>query len=199
MLAAALLQHSWVAPVVLGLVRGGVPVAAEIAAALDAPLDVAIALKIGAPGRPEFGVGAVTPQGAPVYDGHSLRSLGLHPADLQQRCDRIRAEARRREELYRHGRGPLRVRGRSVLLIDDGLATGVTARAALRSLRAGAPERLVLAVPVAAPDSATAMREEADEVICAQQPRPFGAVGSWYQDFGQTTDEEVLALLERQG
>lgn len=193
-LAGLLARRSWSRPVVLGLARGGVPVAAEVAGVLGAPLDVAVSRKIGVPGRPEFGVGAVTADGPPFYDEHTLATLGLGPGDLARECAAERAEARRRVEVYRAG-DPVAVRGRDVLVVDDGLATGVTATAALRAVRQEEPARLVLAVPVGAPGAAAKVSAEADEVVCVAEPADFRAVGQWYRDFAQTTDDEVVSLL----
>jgi predicted phosphoribosyltransferase len=198
-LAARLHGMAWSDPVVLGLARGGVPVAREVAAALSAPLDVVVARKIGAPGRPELGVGAVTADGPPRYHAYALARLGLTPADLHDACERERAEARRRLLLYRGDRERLPVAGRDVLLVDDGLATGVTARAALGELRAEHPRRVVFAVPVGAPESGAELRAEGevDEVVCVAAPAVLGAVSRWYRDFTQTRDDEVLAALRR--
>jgi putative phosphoribosyl transferase len=196
-LARRLAEMPWSDPVVLGLARGGVPIAQRVADALGAPLDVAVARKIGAPGRPEFGVGAVTADGPPHYDERTLAALGLTPDDLCSDCERERAEARRRLQRYRRGREPVPLAGRDVLVVDDGLATGVTARAALGELRAAGPARLVFAAPVCARDSRAALCAEkaADEVVCLCVPPELGAVGIWYRDFGQTSDDEVLAAL----
>jgi putative phosphoribosyl transferase len=196
-LADRLRKEQWIDPVVLGLARGGVPVAAEVAQELGTPLDVAVSRKIGAPGHPEFGVGAVTADGPPYFDQRTLRILGLQPRDLERTCERERQEARRRVRRYLNGRSPVRTQGRDVLIVDDGLATGVTAVAALRAVRQGRPRRLVFAAPVCAPDSAAALRDEADDVICVAEPARFGAVGLWYLDFGQISDKEVIALLQR--
>lgn len=197
-LAELLVQRlTWTDPLVLGLVRGGVPVAYEVARAIGADLDVAIALKIGAPGQPEFGIGAVTPHGEPRYDPATLAALRLSPDALRGRAERVREEARRREALYRDDRPEPPVRDRSVVVVDDGLATGVTARAAVMALRPGRPRDLVLAVPVGAHDSAQALRADRIDVCCVREPIDFGAVGSWYRNFDQTADEEVLALLDR--
>jgi putative phosphoribosyl transferase len=196
-LADRLAGMPWSDPVVLGLARGGVPIAVRVADILDAPLDVAVARKIGAPGHPEFGVGAVTADGPPRYDERTLAALGLTPDDLREDCERERAEARRRLQRYRRGRDPVPLAGRDVLLVDDGLATGVTARAALGELRAAGPARLVFAAPVCARESQAALSDEADaeDVVCVSTPPEFGAVGLWYRDFGQTSDEDVLAAL----
>jgi putative phosphoribosyl transferase len=196
-LADRLADMPWSDPVVLGLARGGVPIAVRVADTLDAPLEVAVARKIGAPGHPEFGVGAVTADGPPRYDQRTLAALELTPDDLREECERQRAEARRRLRRYRQGRDPLPLAGREVLLVDDGLATGVTARAALGELRAAGPARLVFAAPVCARESRSTLCAEtdADEVVCLLAPPELGAVGLWYRDFGQTSDEEVLAAL----
>ncbi|WP_431997728.1 phosphoribosyltransferase [Streptomyces fungicidicus] len=186
-------------PVVLALPRGGVAVAAEVAHALDAPLDVLVVRKIGAPFHEEFGVGAMAGDGVPVFDEDSLLRLGLSESDLAAVVARERAELRRREERYRQGRPPPDTRGRTVIVVDDGLATGSTARAALRALRARDPGRLVLAVPVGAAEGLALMRSEADEVLCLHEPAAFMAVGQWYEEFDQLTDEDVLdALHQRQ-
>jgi predicted phosphoribosyltransferase len=199
-LADRLTGMSWSNPVVLGLARGGVPIARRVADALAAPLDVAVARKIGAPAQPEFGIGAVTADGPPRYDERTLAALGLPLEDLREACERERAEARRRLQRYRQCRDPVPLTGRDVILVDDGLATGVTARAALGELRAAGPARLVFAAPVCARDSRDALcaERDADDVVCLSAPTEFGAVGFWYRDFGQTSDEEVLAdLAER--
>ncbi|MEZ7005260.1 phosphoribosyltransferase [Streptomyces sp. AD55] len=183
-------------PVVLALPRGGVPVAAEVARALDAPLDVLVVRKIGVPGRPEAGIGAIAGDDPPLFDRRTLGRLGLDEADLAADVARERAELGRRALRYRGGRPAPDVRDRTVVLVDDGLATGVTARAALRHLRRREPARLILAVPVGAPEAVAALRREADDVLCLSQPPDFGAVGLWYDDFAQVTDEEVIALLD---
>jgi putative phosphoribosyl transferase len=184
---------------VLGLPRGGVPVAAEVARALQTPLDVMVARKIGAPGRPEVGIGAIAGEEPPLFDRQALRILDLTEDELAADVARQRAELHRREDLYRRGRPAPRVRDRSVILVDDGLATGVTACAALRCLRRQQPAGLVLAVPVCAPGAAATVRHEADELVCLYQPPHFYAVGQWYEDFGQVADDEVIKVLHSFG
>jgi putative phosphoribosyl transferase len=199
LLALRLRQAGWPAgevPLVLALPRGGVPVAREVADSLAAPLDVLVTRKIGYPPQPELGVGAIAEGGEPVYDDALLDRLGLTRMDLSGVVDRERAELTRRVKVYRGGRPPPRVAGRLVILVDDGLATGVTARAALRSLRARSATRTVLAVPVAAPSSAVAMLAEADDVVTLATPAAFRAVGEWYVSFRQLTDADVLAALD---
>lgn len=182
-------------PVVLALPRGGVTVAQEVARALDAPLDVLVARKIGAPFQEELGVGAICGDDPPVFDDWTLGRLGLSREQMAPVVARERAELHRREELYRHGRPALDLRGRTVIVVDDGLATGATARAALRWIRGRAPRRMLLAVPVGSPEGLELMSREADEVICPHRPVDFMAVGLWYDDFDQLTDADVLAAL----
>jgi predicted phosphoribosyltransferase len=196
-LAEALERRTWVDPLVLGLARGGVPVAAVVARRLGAELDVAVARKIGAPGRREYGVGAVKPGGPAIYDETILRTLELTAARMARAERRERTEARRRLERYLGGRAPAGHTGRDVILVDDGLATGVTATAALRDVRAGNPRTVVFAVPVGAPGVAAGLLHEADDVVCVAEPAEFRAVGQWYADFRQTSDEDVLSLLAR--
>jgi putative phosphoribosyl transferase len=183
-------------PLVLALPRGGVAVAWEVARDLAAPLDVLVTRKIGFPAQPELGVGAVAEGGDPVYDEVLLRELGITPAELTSVVERERAELARRVEVYRAGRPPPDVEGRCVVLVDDGLATGVTARAALRALRAGRAGRRILSVPVGSPGSVGALTAEADDVVVLALPRGFRAVGEWYLSFGQLTDDDVLDLLK---
>ena len=182
-------------PVVLGLPRGGVPVAYEVALALRAPLDVVVARKIGAPHQPELGVGALAEGGVTVFDDATLRHLGLAAGDVAATVTLETAELERRVRRYRGGRNPVDVKGRAVVVVDDGLATGVSARAALRSVRAREPGRLVLAVPVGPVDAEDLMRADADDVVVVEAPPRLTAVGQWYADFTQTSDEAVLELL----
>ncbi|WP_407562775.1 phosphoribosyltransferase [Streptomyces sp. 184] len=183
------------AAVVLALPRGGVPVAYEVARGLGAPLDVLPVRKIGHPRHPEYGLGAVAGDTPPLYDPDALAAAGLTAGDLAATAERERAELRRRAEVYRGGRPAPALAGRWTVVVDDGLATGVTARAALRAARAAGPSRLTLAVPVASPGGLRAVRSEADDVTCLHAPAAFGAVGVWYDDFEQLTDDDVLELL----
>jgi predicted phosphoribosyltransferase len=181
---------------VLALPRGGVPVAFEVAEALRAPLDVLVVRKLGVPGHEEYAMGALA-AGVRVLDEALVRRLGLSAQAVEAVVDAQQRELERRERLYRGDAPAPGLAGRTVLVVDDGLATGATMRAAVRALRARAPARLVVAVPVGAADSCAALRGEADEVACAATPEPFHAVGIWYEDFGQTGDDEVRALLAR--
>lgn len=183
------------APFVLALPRGGVPVAAEVARALDAPLDVVVARKIGAPFDVELGVGALAGDAPPLFDTRALQALGLSADALRDRVGAERAELRRREEVYREGRPAPVLRGRTAVLVDDGLATGVTARAAVRAVRAMEPGTLVLAVPVCSREAAAVLRAEVEELVTLHTPHPFHSVGRWYADFTQVEDRAVVAAL----
>jgi predicted phosphoribosyltransferase len=198
-LARALLSYKDKGAVVLALPRGGVPVAYEVARVLDAPLDLVLVRKIGAPWQPELAVGAVCdgPAMVTVFNEDILRALDLKPDDLGAEID---AEMRRnaeRRRLWLAGRPPLSVAGRIAILVDDGVATGATTRAALRAVRAAGPAELVLAVPVAPPESIDALAAEADRVVCLETPSPFGAISVFYRAFPQLTDEAVSDLLDR--
>jgi erythromycin esterase-like protein/predicted phosphoribosyltransferase len=183
---------------VLALPRGGVPVAYEVARALNAPLDVFVVRKLGVPGYEELAMGAVATGGVRVLNNEIVEGLGIPASMIDAVAARERQELARRERLYRDGRPQPDVRGRTVILVDDGLATGATMHAAIEALRQQGPERIVVAVPTASPDTCEEMKRRADEVICAITPEPFHAVGRWYQEFSQTTDEEVRELLARQ-
>jgi len=183
--------------VVLALPRGGVPVAYEVARALDAPLDVFVVRKIGVPGQAEMALGAIASGGVRVLDDDLVRALQIPQSSVQAVIDRELEELERRERVYRDGRPVPEVAGRTVILVDDGLATGASMQAALQALRRRGPARIVVAVPVGSSDSCDAMRALADEVVCAWTPEPFRAVGLWYEDFAQTTDDEVRELLAR--
>lgn len=197
-LAARLLPFRDEAPAVLALPRGGVPVGYEIARALAAPLDVIVVRKLGAPGEPELGIGAVVDGDSPlgVLNEKTMQALGVTQAYLDREVATQLAEIRRRQQLYRSGRTRVPIAGRTAIVVDDGLATGSTMRAALRSVRRADPARLVLAVPVAPPDTLSELATEVDESVCLATPDPFGAVGFFYRDFAQTTDEEVTRLLD---
>ena len=183
--------------VVLGLPRGGVPVAAEIARALDAPLDVFLVRKLGVPGHEELALGAIATGGMRVLNQPVLEQLAL-PAEWIEAIDaKERRELERRERAYRGERPPPDLAGRTVILVDDGLATGATMLAAVRAVKLDEPARVIVAVPVADPEVCRALGAEADEIVCLQTPERLGAVGVWYEDFSQTTDEEVRELLER--
>lgn len=184
-------------PVVLALPRGGVAVGYEVARVLGAPLDVLVARKIGAPGQPELGIGAVAPGGVRVVDERAVHWLGVSEAELESIAAAETAEMERREARYRDGRPPVDLSGRTAILVDDGLATGVTARAAIAAVRRRGPRRLVLAVPVCAWETTGRIRPLVDELVCAHTPDDFRAVGLWYADFGQLADEDVTRLLER--
>lgn len=181
--------------VVLGIPRGGVPVAAEVARHLGAELDVIVARKLGAPGHEEFAIGAVTADGERFLNDDAIRGLGITEDYLSLITGRETAEARRREQRFRGARRPLDLRGKIVILVDDGLATGATMRAAARAVRARAPGRLVVAVPVGTVESVAALAEEADEVVCPAQPEPFIAIGLHYANFAQVDDAEVIEIL----
>jgi predicted phosphoribosyltransferase len=178
---------------VLALPRGGVPVAYEVARALGAPLDVFVVRKLGVPGYEELAMGAVATGGVRVLNDQLIERLGIPDHMIDAVTARERQELARRERLYRGGRPPPDMSGRSVILVDDGLATGATMKAAIEALRQQNPARIVVAVPTAAPETCEEMKAKADDVICAITPGPFDAVGRWYQNFSQTTDEEVSA------
>jgi putative phosphoribosyl transferase len=182
--------------VVLAIPRGGVIVGEVIARELGAPLDVVVPRKIGAPGNPELAIGAVAP-GIRVLDPRMVRALGVTDRYLEREIAEQEAEIERRQNAYRGGRPPQPVEGRVAIVVDDGVATGSTAVAALRWARARGADRVVLAVPVAPPQSLERLRAEADEVVVLETPQPFLAVGEWYRDFDQTTDEQVVSALAR--
>jgi predicted phosphoribosyltransferase len=182
---------------VLALPRGGVPVAYEVARALDAPLDVFSVRKLGVPGQEELALGALATGGVCLLNEDVVRGLRIPPEVISQVAAAEKAELERREAAYRGGRRPPEVAGKTVILVDDGLATGASMRVAVTALRRAKPARMVVAVPVAAPSACAELRDEVDEVICARTPEPFYAVGLWYEDFSQTRDEEVRDLLAK--
>ena len=184
--------------VVLGLTRGGVPVASEVAHALGAPLDGLVVRKLGMPGHEELAFGAIAAGGARVLNDEVVRHwlvLGGDRPALERVEARERAELSRREALYRGGRPPLEITGKIAVVVDDGLATGATMRAAVASVRQRSPALVVVAVPVGAIETCEALEDVADDVVCARPVDDLGAVGFWYRDFSQTTDDEVIALL----
>lgn len=183
--------------VVLGLPRGGVPVAAEVARAIDAPLDVLVVRKVGVPGQPELAMGAVASGNATVRNVELLTALGIDDAAFERYAESQRAEVRSREQRLRGDRPELPVAGRTVVVVDDGIATGSTMRAALASLRQRDPARIVVAVPVAPAATCADLESLADHVVCLATPRLFRAVGQWYDDFRQVDDEEVRSVLGR--
>lgn len=198
MLAKKLMKYAGRPDVlVLALPRGGVPVAYEVARALHAPLDIFLVRKLGLPGREELAMGAIASGGVLVLNNDVVRALNIPEHVMQSVAEEERQELQRRERLYRGDQPAVNVRGRTVILIDDGLATGSSMRAAMAALRQQVPARIVIAVPVGPPETCAEFQGEADGAVCALTPEPFYAVGLWYQNFSQTTDEEVRELLER--
>ncbi|HEY2322697.1 MAG TPA: phosphoribosyltransferase [Thermoanaerobaculia bacterium] len=181
--------------IVLALPRGGVPVGYEVARALGAPLDVFIVRKLGVPGQEELAMGAIASGGVRVLNDEVLRYVNVSKSMIEVVAEREARELERREKSYRGKRPPLDVAGKTVVIVDDGLATGSTMRAAVRALQEMKPREIVVAVPVAAPSTCDEFRGIVNEMICLRTPEPFQAVGLWYEDFSQTTDEEVHALL----
>ncbi|MBB5373065.1 phosphoribosyltransferase [Acidocella aromatica] len=196
-LAKRLLHLKDEKPMVLALPRGGVPVAFEVAKALAAPLDLVLVRKIGVPFQEEYALGAIADGGEPelVIDEDNRRSLNISEDYVAQAKAEALEEIERRRRVYLGNRAPVEIAGHTAIIVDDGIATGATMRAALRAVRRRNPARLVLAVPVAPPDSLWRLRAEADETICLHEPEHFSAVGQFYQNFGQTQDDEVIALL----
>ncbi len=184
--------------IVLGIPRGGVVVAAEIARALNAPLDIFLAHKLGAPFNPELAIGAITSTGEVVLEETFIVELRLSHQDIEREIEHQRQEMVRRLEVFRKNRPPLDVQNKIVVIVDDGVATGSTMLAALRALRQAQPARLILAIPVGPPDTIQRLGQECDQVVVLATPEPFWAVGRFYTHFGQTSDEEVIALLAGQ-
>jgi len=183
--------------VVLALPRGGVPVGFEVAKALNVPLDVFVVRKLGLPGQEELAMGAIASGGVRVVNRELTRALGIPEEVVDQITQEEHRELERREREYREGRPPIDVRGKTVILVDDGLATGSSMRVAAFALRQKQPAQIIVAVPVAARDSCEELESVADKVVCAVTPEPFWGVGQWYEDFSQTSDEEVRDLLRR--
>ncbi len=182
--------------VVLGLPRGGVPVAYEVARSLDLPLDVFLVLKLGAPGQPELALGAVAGKGLCVLNDEVVRALGVSKVEIYAAARHDFPELARRERAYRGERSPVEVARKTAILVDDGLATGASMRAAIQALRGSEPARIVAAVPVAPAKACSEVSEAADETVCAVTPEDFASVGMWYQDFSATSEAEVRGLLE---
>jgi putative phosphoribosyl transferase len=194
-LAARLASYAAQQPVVIGLPRGGLPVAAEVAKRLGAPLDVIVVRKLGAMWQPELGIGAIAEGGIRILNDAILAEVGMSHEDVEEVTTREREELERRVSRYRGNRQPMSVAGRPVILVDDGLATGYTARAAIEALRRRGAGRVILAVPVAPLDSVRELQSVADEVIAIETPTWFLAIGEWYEDFTQTSDEDVASIL----
>jgi len=196
-LAARLAGYKGVSGViVLALPRGGVPVGFEVASSLALPLDVFLVRKLGVPGHPELAMGAIADGGVEVLHEDLIQDLGISRHQVQQVALRERTELERRDRLFRGGRLPHRVRGDTVILVDDGLATGSTMEAAVAALRDRGPAQIVVSVPVGARESCERLARLADSLVCLEMPEPFDAVGRWYQEFDQTSDAEVIRLLE---
>lgn len=183
-------------PVVLALPRGGVPVGYEISRSLDAPLDVILARKIGAPGQPELAIGAVAPGGVQTINEHLVRWLEIPEEWIESRAARELEEIERRTDLFRKGKSEPNLQNRTAILVDDGIATGMTARAAIRSARERGARRVVLAVPVCSAEMAREFASEVDEMVCLKSPEDLWAIGYWYEDFRQIGDDEVVELLQ---
>ncbi len=194
-MAARLAEFRSKKAIVIAVPRGGVVVGYEVANDLNLPLDVIVTRKIGAPDNPEYAIGAVAETGAVLLNEEEIRNFGLSRLYVERETDRQMEEIRRRVQLYRGGRGFPVVRGRTVILVDDGIATGFTLRTAIKAIRSLGPRELVLAVPVAPPDVIGDFEREVDRTVCLATPSPFFAVGAWYRHFEQTTDEEVQRYL----
>ena len=200
MLARRLMSYAHSDVVVLGIPRGGVPVAKEVADALDAPLDIIVVRKLGAPGQPELGIGAVVDGDHPrtIFNQDIVEHLGISDEYIEAEVARQLKEVKRREAAYRGGRPKIPIAGKTVIVVDDGIATGSSVRAALRGVRRQKPRRLILAIPVAPAESIETLQSDADEIVCLETPEDFFAVGQFYRDFRQVSDEQVKAILTKQ-
>jgi len=200
LLAERLLTQAYTDIVVLGIPRGGVPVAKQVADALAAPLDIIVVRKLGAPDQPELGIGAVVDGDHPraIFNQDIIQYLGVSDEFIKAEIARQLEEVKRRESAYRGDRAKISLAGKTVIVVDDGIATGSSVRAALRGVRRQEPKRLILAVPVAPTESLDALRSDADEIVCLETPEDFFAVGQFYRDFGQVSDGEVKAILRKE-
>jgi predicted phosphoribosyltransferase len=195
-LALKLLDYADGNTLVLAVPRGGVVVGYEVARKVRAPLDVIVPRKIGAPNNPELAIGAVTENGTTILDHELIAYLNVSERYIKEESDRQRSEIRRRLRLYRGNSPPPIYESRNIIIVDDGIATGATIKAAIASIRKKKPKSIIIAVPVAPPSTVKALEKEADRVICLSTPQPFYAIGQFYKDFSQTSDEEVIKLLE---
>lgn len=197
LLATELARHRNEKPIVLALPRGGIPIGFEIAEVLHAPLEVLVARKIGAPHNPELGIGAIAEDEVRVLDEPTIKLLGISTEEIEKVTEKEKEELKRRVAMYRNNKPLPSLKAKTVLLVDDGLATGVTARAAIASIKKQKPKRLIFASPVCAYDTAQEFKQMVDDVICVTTPVDFSAVGLWYQEFGQVSDDQVVALLQK--
>lgn len=201
MLAEKLLNFKASKPLVLALPRGGVPVGFEIAKRLKTPLDILAVRKLGAPSNSEFGIGAIAPGNIKILDEDSIKHLGITPSQIDKIAAMEKVELKRRLKLYRGSTSAPKLKGQTIILVDDGLATGVTARAAIKSVLLQKPKKLILAVPVCAYDTAESLRSllrpTTDELVCLSLPHELRSVGAWYMDFSEVTDREVIGLLKK--
>ncbi len=181
---------------ILALPRGGVPIGAEVAKFMHAPLDVIVARKLGAPHNPEFGIGAISEEDTQVLDEHSIKALGISSEGLKELIRKEKEELSRRVNLYRHNKSPP-IKNKTIILVDDGLATGVTARAAIEAIKKQKPGQIIFAAPVCAFDTARQLKHLVDNVVCIKTPSDFESVGLWYKEFKQLTDEKVIELLKQ--
>lgn len=196
-LAEKLEKYTEDKPVIIALPRGGVVLGYEVAKALQAPLDIIATRKIGAPFQPEFGIGAIAPNGVRTLDYKSIELLGISESQIEEIIEKETIEMNRRIKLYRKDLAPLDLNKKTVIIVDDGLATGVSTRAAILSIKQMNPKKIILAVPVSPPDTADKFRKEVDDFICLSEPPDFYAVGAYYDDFDQVSDNEVINLIQK--